>query len=104
MFAVDDVLLLAGKIPDQFEGHICDFDTPQMCGYTQASDTDVQWKWRNGLDSIAAKDTGPRLDKSQNSPQGMLLSHCIQGFYSAFSLLPSLRRMENDSFSFAVCS
>ena len=77
---------------------------PRCAATHTASDTDVQWQWRNGLDSIAANDTGPRLDKSQNSPQGMPLFHCIHRFYSAFSLVPFLGRMENDSFSFGICS
>ncbi|XP_055357879.1 LOW QUALITY PROTEIN: MAM and LDL-receptor class A domain-containing protein 2-like [Paramacrobiotus metropolitanus] len=69
--AVDDIIFEAGKIPDQFDDTICDFDTNAFCGYAPESTVPAfMWAWRNGDDTAALNDTGPLYDKSQNSAYG----------------------------------
>ncbi|OQV11949.1 MAM and LDL-receptor class A domain-containing protein 2 [Hypsibius exemplaris] len=70
--AVDE--LLFEMVSDKFDGHVCDFDTSAICGYTFDSDGRIDWTWRNGLDTLDLADDGPLVDKSQNAPRGYYMA------------------------------
>ena len=68
---MDELTLSSGAMPDDFDEHTCDFDTPHICGYTRTTDAaEHAWVRRDGLTSVALNDTGPTVDKSQNAPHG----------------------------------
>ncbi|OWA52025.1 MAM and LDL-receptor class A domain-containing protein 2 [Hypsibius exemplaris] len=78
--AVDEIKFEAGKLPDQFDEHVCDFETPSICGYDQSSTVPASvWNQRNGQHSIINNNTGPQFDKSQNAPGGYFMSFDAKG-------------------------
>ena len=75
------------SIPETTSG-VCDFETPDLCGYTQAADDDFDWSRHSG--STSSVSTGPSVDHSLMSSSMYILISTVKGALDKYSIIPKL--------------
>ncbi|XP_033751994.1 MAM and LDL-receptor class A domain-containing protein 1-like [Pecten maximus] len=66
--AIDDVSLTTGSCSGSTNANSCNFEDPNLCGYTQDTTDDFDWTRQSG--QTASANTGPSADHTFGTPYG----------------------------------